>query len=148
MNWFRKMMAGRYGTDQLSIALLVLYMLLYLLAQITGWYVLALLSFIPFIWCFFRMFSRNVNKRYSENYRFTSWWNPIWAKMRGVVYKVKAWFRKTTGRMKDKKTHKYYKCPNCSNTLRVPKGKGKISITCPVCKTEFIKNFSNSYLTF
>ncbi len=139
MNWFRKMMMGRYGTDQLSIALLALYMVLYLSAQLTRWYVLMLISFIPFFLCFFRMFSRNVSKRYNENYKFMNWWNPVWMWIRRNAYKVRSWFQNAAGRTKDRKTHRYYKCPNCSNTLRVPKGKGKISITCPVCKTEFIK---------
>jgi hypothetical protein len=139
MNWFRKMMMGRYGMDQLSIALLVLYTVLYLSGQLTRLYVLMLLAFIPLALCFFRIFSRNVNKRYNENYRFTNWWNPVQVKLRRAAQKVQAWFRKTAGKAKDRKTHRYYKCPNCTNTLRVPRGRGKICITCPVCKTEFVK---------
>ncbi len=128
MNWLRKVMAGRYGTDQLSIALLALYAVLYILAQIIHWYLLALFAIIPLVLCFFRMFSRNYTKRYQENMLFLKYWNP-----------VKDRFKRAFNMLKDRKTHRYYKCPKCSSTLRVPKGKGKISITCPVCKTEFIK---------
>lgn len=140
MNWLRKMMTGRYGADQLSVALFVVYILLYFTAQITRSFILVLLSFIPFALFVFRMFSRNISKRYQENYRFLNWWNPVWVRLRGVLYKVQAWFRKLSVRWKDRQTHRYYKCPKCRNTLRVPKGRGKIAITCPVCKTEFIKD--------
>lgn len=128
MNWLRKVMAGRYGTDQLSIALIVLYAVLYILAQITHWCLLAWIALIPFALCFFRMLSRNYTQRYRENTVFLRYWNPVGNR-----------FRRTISMLKDRRTHRYYKCPQCSSTLRVPKGKGKISITCPVCKTEFIK---------
>ncbi len=128
MDWLRRMMAGRYGTDQLSIALLVLYAVLYLLAQITHWVFLVWIALIPFVLFFVRMFSRNISKRYRENTAFLQYWNPI-----------AVWFRRMIQIGKDRQTHRYYKCPKCSSKLRVPKGKGKICITCPVCKTEFIK---------
>lgn len=35
--------------------------------------------------------------------------------------------------------HKYFRCPNCGQMLRVPKGKGKISISCRNCGTTFQK---------
>ena len=128
MEWFRKVMMGRYGTDQLSIALLVLYMLLSFGARFANLYVIVLISFVPLVLCFYRMLSRNISRRYQENIQFLKFWNP-----------VRLWFHNIVNRMKDSKTHRYYKCPKCSNTLRVPRGKGKISITCPVCKTQFVK---------
>lgn len=132
MNWFRRMMMGRYGTDQLSIALLVLYMVLSLVLQFIRIPFLYLLSLIPLIFCFYRIFSRNINRRYAENNRFLRWWYP-------VKTRVQKFFSRSNSRLKDRQTHRYFKCPHCSNTLRVPRGKGKICITCPVCKTEFIK---------
>ena len=128
MDWLRKVMAGRYGTDQLSVALLILYAVLYLSAQIARLPLLAWIALIPFVLCFFRMFSRNITKRYQENNVFLKYWNP-----------VRTWFQREAGMLKDQKTHRYYKCPKCSSRLRVPRGRGKIRITCPVCKTEFIK---------
>lgn len=77
---------------------------------------------------FLSLFSRNIDKRCQENSRFLLVWNPI-----------KRWFQQQKRRWKERKTHRYYHCPKCKNTLRVPKGIGKICITCPVCRTEFIK---------
>ncbi|WP_262360849.1 hypothetical protein [Gorillibacterium timonense] len=41
--------------------------------------------------------------------------------------------------MAERKTHRYYRCPSCNQTLRVPKGKGKLSITCSRCQTSFVR---------
>lgn len=128
MNWFQRVMAGRYGVDQLTIAVMVVYIILILVAQFTGVFWLSYIALVLLVFCFFRMFSRQTAKRYQENMQFLKLWNPI-----------KSWFRFQKTRLKDSKTHRYYKCPNCSASLRVPKGKGKICITCPKCGKEFIK---------
>lgn len=128
MDWLRRFMMDRYGTDQLGIALMIFYLFLVLLASLTGAWILRLLALAVLGLCLFRMLSRNRNKRYQENMKFMQVWTP-----------VQAWFQRLTRRAKDAQTHKYYHCPKCGNTLRVPKGKGKIQITCPVCRTEFIK---------
>jgi len=139
MDWFRKKMMGRYGADQLSIALMVLYMLLSFTGQLIRLPVLTLVAWIPLIFCFYRILSRDISRRYQENSRFLKWWGPVHEWFRRGFYQLRTRMRNTSYRMKDRKTHRYYKCPHCSNTLRVPKGKGKISITCPVCRTEFVK---------
>ncbi len=128
MDRLRRWMAGRYGTDQLSVALLILYAVLYFTAQLTRFAPLAWISIIPFVLCVYRMFSRNISQRYRENTVFMKYWGPI-----------AGWFKRLGAMARDRKTHRYFKCPNCSGKLRVPRGKGKIAITCPVCKTEFIK---------
>ncbi|BCI60766.1 hypothetical protein [Solibaculum mannosilyticum] len=128
MNWLRNFMSGRYGLDQLSLALVILTMVLTLISSIFRWPILVILSYIPLLLCVLRSLSRKTDKRYRENQRFLKIWNPIKSKF-------SLWF----SRREDRKTHKYFKCPHCSNTLRVPKGRGKISITCPVCKTQFIR---------
>jgi glucan phosphoethanolaminetransferase (alkaline phosphatase superfamily) len=128
MDWLRRMLMGRYGVDQLTIAMLAFYVVLSLVSQIARLPVLSLLSLVLLGLCFFRMLSRNTQKRYRENVRFLEIWNP-----------VKQWFFNLKYRIQDRKTHRYFKCPRCSSTLRVPRGRGKISITCPVCKNEFIR---------
>jgi ribosomal protein S27E len=146
MNWFmrfwawnNRVMAGRYGGDQFSIAILVLYCILLLLSSILKLRILSLLALAVLIWCLWRMLSRNVAKRRKENEWFLRWWNPVWRWMRGISSRFHAEQEYAAMKARDKDTWKYYKCPKCGNKLRVPRGKGKIAITCPVCHNEFIK---------
>jgi len=126
MNWLRRFMIGRYGGDQLSIALIILSVLLTLAGELASLPILIFMSYFPLLACVFRMLSRNIEKRRKENYKFTMLINPVYS-----------WLKKKTKHVKDAKTHRYFKCPNCKTELRVPKGKGRIRITCPKCKTEF-----------
>ncbi len=128
MNWLRRMLIGRYGTDQLSLALMALYFVLFLLSYLPYCRFLAWVGLLVLAVIFFRTFSRNITKRYYENQVFLRFWNP-----------VKSWFKNLKARFRDRKTHRYYKCPNCKQRLRVPKGRGKIKISCPKCGSQFIK---------
>ena len=123
---FSDFMLGRYGPDQLYFALFVIAILLGLLSSITRFYILSLLSYLILIFARYRFFSRNIVKRRAENDVFLRYWGP-------VRYR----FRRFKERLKSRKTHKFFKCPNCKNVLRVPKGKGKIQITCPRCGERF-----------
>ena len=96
MDFFRRFMAGRYGSDQLNNALLILGIALIIVARILGWawmnvFILALLCL-----CYFRMFSRNIQARYAENEKFMRWWRPVSNRIRGAQ-----------GRFADRKTHCY-----------------------------------------
>lgn len=126
MNWFRKFMMGRYGYDQLSMALLILSVLLTLVASFINSVILSYIGYIPLILGLLRVFSRDIQRRRMENYKFTMIISPLYS-----------WFKRTQNRAKDSKTHKHFKCPHCGQGVRVPKGKGKIVITCPKCKKEF-----------
>jgi hypothetical protein len=128
MNGLQKFMMGRYGRDQLSIALLVFSLLLTWTGTLTRLPVLTLISYIILGICIFRMLSRNVNKRSIENYKFNMLISPVYS-----------WFKKKQKHAVDAKTHRYFECPSCKTNLRVPKGKGNIVITCPKCKTELKK---------
>ncbi|MGE5605938.1 MAG: hypothetical protein ACM3YE_09625 [Bacteroidota bacterium] len=128
MRWLRKFMTGRYGGDQLSMVLIIFSALIDLIAELTKLPLLALIGYIPLGVAIFRMLSRNTAKRGLENYKFAMMISPAYS-----------WFKKTQNRLKDAKTHRYFTCPNCRQSLRVPKGKGKIIITCPKCQTEFPK---------
>ena len=116
----RGFMAGRYGTDKLSLALLVVSMVLSLVSAFFGasiWnLVLTMLSYTLMFWALFRVFSRNTYARYEENRKFLRFFD----------------------RLKDR-SHRYFNCPKCRQTVRVPRGKGKIAITCPKCRERFIK---------
>ena len=122
--WLRRVMTGRYGTDQLNNVLLIIALVLCLLPTILSFFIfipplnllLTLGAYTLMGIALFRMFSRNTYKRYEENRRYLR-------------------FRE---RLKDR-THRYYQCPRCRQDVRVPRGKGKISITCPKCKEKFIR---------
>ena len=124
MNWFSKMMMGRYGGDQLGIAIIILSFVL----NFIPWYPAGILALVVLIFAAFRMFSKNIYKRQRENQAFLKVWWP-----------VKNFFVRLFKRRHDAKTHKYVKCPKCHTTTRVPKNKGKIRITCPNCGEKYIK---------
>lgn len=127
-DWFRKFMVGRYGTDQLGIALIFLSFVLSIVFVFIPETMLRYIVYLPFALFLFRAFSKNVARRREENIKFLKFWGP-----------VASWFRKKQYRLKDRKFNSYYSCPNCKQAIRVPKGKGKIRITCPKCKHEFVK---------
>ena len=115
-----RFMSGRYGTDKLNLAILGLGIGLSLLNVFLNFpvvnLVLVLSSYVLLGFALFRTFSRNTYKRYAENRKFL-----------GLVQKIKD------------RQHRYYNCPRCRQQVRVPRGKGKISITCPRCKERFVK---------
>ena len=122
-------MYGRNGSDQLNVALLVIYLALWLvgglIASILNSGVLAaivnaLMSVLAVI-IFFRMLSKNLVKRRAENAKFLAWWYPMKNRLAGMK-----------ARRADK-AHKYFTCRSCKTICRVPVGKGKIVITCPKC---------------
>ncbi len=141
MDRFRQWMIGRYGSDQLNIALLVLYLILSIVLSFTGSVIVLFFSYVLFFLIFFRMFSRNIARRTAENQKFMRIYGPIRNKLphgknkRGSSY----YGYKTTSKTKANKKHKIFQCGKCGQMIRVPKGKGKIAITCPRCKQEFIK---------
>ena len=128
MDWLKKFMTGRYGGDQLSSVLLLLSLLLTLTGRLIKIPLLIFISYIPLGICIFRIFSRNISKRSMENYKFAMFMSPAYS-----------WFKKTQNHIKESKTHTRFKCPNCKSKLRLPKGKGKLIVTCPKCETKFDK---------
>lgn len=126
---FRNFMMGRYGVDSLSKFLLgTAVVFLFLAMGFRNNFCNALACLLVLV-CYFRMFSRNCQKRAEENQKFLE--------LRG---KASAFLEREKGYLEQRKTHHIYKCPTCGQKIRVPKGKGKICITCPKCHTEFIKN--------
>lgn len=128
MDFLRRFMAGRYGSDQLNNALLLLGIILIVVEWITRWQWMGIFILALLILCYFRMFSRNIQARYAENQWFLRKWGPISVRLRNMKL-----------RFQDRKTHRYYKCPQCKQRLRVPRGRGKINITCPHCHHQFIR---------
>ena len=127
-NFLRNFMNGRYGPDHLGIALIILSFLLSLLYAILGFLPILYISYIIFGIVLFRMLSRNIYRRRYENDKFIRYWWPIRTKIVRVVASIR-----------NRRTHKFFKCPKCKNTLRVPRGKGKLQVTCPRCAERFFK---------
>ena len=124
-NALQRFMYGRYGNDQLNTFLLVSYLALYLLFSLTGFNLLYWVATAAMVFCLFRMLSRNYSRRREENAKFMKVADPVirWYRLRRTIRKDK--------------DHTYFKCPNCSQHLRVPKGKGKITVTCRNCGAVF-----------
>ena len=116
--WFRQFMAGRYGTDKLNIAILwtavVIMVLSIFLQDLQG--LLTVFYYGLMFLAIYRTFSRNTYKRYQENRRYLQ-----------LVEQVKD------------RQNRYFNCPHCRQRVRVPRGKGKISISCPKCREKFTK---------
>lgn len=128
-----KFMYGRYGNDELNQFLFKLVFLSLVISLLLGktnfignlFYYLALII-VAFI--YYRMFSKNFNKRYGERSAYLNLSN-----------KVKLYLDKQGKIIQQKKSYAFFKCPSCKQKVRVPKGKGKISIHCPKCNVDFIK---------
>ena len=127
-NFLRKIMMGRYGPDHLNVAMIIFSLVLSLLNGIFGFALLTYVSYVFLLCALFRMLSRNIHRRRAENDRFLRYWWPIRTKL-----------GRSLANIKHRKTHRFIKCPGCGNTLRVPKGKGRLQITCPKCGERFIK---------
>lgn len=125
-------MVGRNGNDQLNRFLLLADVVLLLLSSILSRYsrlgglfyllVLVLLGF-----TYYRMLSRDLYRRRSENERYLRVKNQFFAK-----------FRVLRERWKQRKDYKFFSCPSCKAVMRVPRGRGKIRIVCHKCGNSFL----------
>ena len=121
-------MSGRYGADQLSRFTLAVSLVLLVANIFTNLRIVYLAALVVLAWCYYRMFSRNIAKRSAENQKYLN-----------AVWKLKVRFGKFRNRVVQSKNYHIYKCPSCGQKIRIPRGKGKICITCPKCRTEFQK---------
>lgn len=125
---FRKFMIGRSGADELSFALLIGGLVTAILSSLTASVVLNILSTAFYVLCVFRMFSKNIAKRYEENRKFVEW-----------RLKHKTSFSQAAIRMKNMRNYKYFKCPECQSLLKLPRKVGEVTVTCGKCRHEFKK---------
>ena len=133
----RSFMNGRNGADHFSMALLWSGLVCYLLGSIVGsiqgspvWGILGLIlntiGFAAYVYCIFRMFSRNIEKRRAENRRYVT-----------MMEKKTTERRQAKVRFQNRKQYKYFKCPGCKAWLRLSRGKGVVTVTCSRCHTSF-----------
>lgn len=130
---FIKFMQGRYGVDQFSkftmgVALAAIILAIFAKPGSAVGSLLDTLGLAAIIYTYFRIFSRNIQKRYAENNKYLS-----------MTSKLRLRFNKEKNLMEQRKTHHIYSCPSCGQKIRIPRGKGKIEIECPKCHTKFIK---------
>ena len=125
----RRLMTGRRGADELSLALLICGLFFTFISSFTGIRIIYLIGMIAYVFSIYRMFSRRIEKRYAENNRFLAFW------------------RKTTGsirqffnRLKNTRSYKYFKCPKCHSRLRLPRKVGEVTVTCGKCHHAFKKS--------
>lgn len=126
---------GRNGSDALSVFLTAIALVTATAASVitteTVRYIVSAIAIVFIAVAAWRMLSRNVAKRRTENERFLSFFRSFRSDPQKEAEKKK--------RKEELKTHAYFKCPECKKELRVPRGKGKIRITCPHCGHQFIK---------
>ena len=124
----RQFMIGRYGTDGLNQFLSIASIVMLLISLITRVSLFTYVGMVLLILCYYRSLSRNISKRTEENYKF---------------YTIKDRITGKANSLKDqwanRKLYHYYRCPQCRQKLRVPRGRGRIQISCPRCGTQFIK---------
>ena len=120
-----RFMMGRYGNDYLNNVLIWSSLILLVLNIFINNSILSLIAYVLWGYSIFRMFSRKIYLRSNENIWFM-------AKTKKLRHQISA-IRKG---MNDK-MHRYFVCPGCGQIVRVPKGRGKIEITCPSCHRHF-----------
>ena len=123
-----QLMQGRYGADQMGqmlSAVSMVFLIISLFSRNQGWFLLALIGI---VYNYFRMFSKNISKRYAENQKYLTM-------TAGIRRKLASW----KSQLAQRKIYHIYRCPGCKQKIRVPRGRGKIEIRCPKCNTRFVK---------
>ena len=124
----QRFMYGRYGSDELTLFIMGAALLFFLLSGFRALWFLYFVGALLLIWATFRSLSRNLAARRRERERYLR-----------IVAKPKNFFKLQKNKHRDRKTHKYFHCAHCRAILRVPRGKGKIDVTCPRCHKVTVK---------
>ena len=131
-NWLARVMAGRNGTDRLGRALNIAALALLVLSLFLGgsgvgslFWALALACL---AWGAFRSFSRNIAGRQRENAAYME-----------LTRGLRERFRGAKDRFRQRRDYRFFRCPSCKTWLRVPKGKGRLNITCRQCGERFTR---------
>lgn len=123
----QRFMMGRYGNDRLNQFLMIVA-LVFLVISFFGPNLFYTIALVIMAITYYRMFSRQIYKRSAENQKF---WR--------LEQKVREAFKKKKREFSQMKEYHIYKCPNCKQKIRVPRGRGRIAITCRKCGNEFVK---------
>lgn len=123
----QRFMWGRYGNDRFNQFLFGAALVCMVLSMIFhGPFYLMAVAIL--VWSYYRMFSRNISRRSAENQKYLQ-----------KEMKFRAFFARKRKELRIRREFCVFKCPCCKQKLRVPRGKGKIAVTCRKCGTEFLK---------
>ena len=139
MHFLQRFFQGRNGMDQLNMALAVLSIAASILGRFLFRSVFETLSYAFLFLFLFRMVSRNIPRRQQENALFLEKTKRFRRKSVRSGYRSGASYSKPPRVKKDRANYRYFKCPQCKQNLRAPRGKGKVKITCSGCNTVFYK---------
>ena len=123
---FARFMYGRYGADEFSKALSLFALILFMVGIFLDSGPVYALVLLVIAYNFYRSFSKNIAQRQRENAWYCRRWTP-----------VKRFFTSRWLRLKNSRRYRYLHCPACKTDLRVPRGKGAITLTCPKCHKQF-----------
>lgn len=126
MNWLKKLMDGRYGYDELSIMLIALSFLPMVIAGFSKRIQISSLTYVLLGLCIYRTLSKQIERRSLENQKFMIWLSLVYPYIEEIYSGIKNFIN-----------YKYFKCPNCQQKLRAPRGEGKVVIICSNCNTKF-----------
>lgn len=120
-----KWMYNRYGLDKLSYALLVTYGAVAIMNLFLRSKVISYVAVVIIVYVLFRMHSKNIIKRQTENNLFEKYYK-----------KLKAFSQLQIRRIKEIKTHRFRRCHNCKTVLRLKRKAGIHTVDCPRCHQE------------
>lgn len=120
-------MIGRYGQDELGKFILSLTLILLVINLFVKTSALSAVALMLIFYSYYRIFSRDTSARYAENKKFLDTIEPLRRK-----------FFTSKNKYENRKVYKYIKCPSCKLEMKVPKGKGRIKVTCKSCGNKFI----------
>lgn len=121
-------MQGRHGADGLSNFLIVLGIVFVVASVVPGLDLLSWVALALLVVAMLRCFSKNTSARSKENDAYER-----------IAAKPKRWFSLKRKAWTNRNTTRYFKCKGCGTVLSVPRGKGKLRVVCPKCKTETMK---------
>lgn len=128
-DWQRRLaewLRGRRGPDDLSIfstnaAIVIVLVNVFVRFAPLAWIALALLAY-----SIFRTLSKNLAARSRENEAFLRALGP-----------ARPWVQNPRAALSELRTYKHVRCSSCKQKVRVPRGKGKLRVTCPKCRAKF-----------
>lgn len=143
----QRFMQGRYGVDELGRVMTWMSLVLIVLELITRVWLFGVLFWLNFVLIYYRMFSKQYSKRQQENQKYLTFryqmkakWYQLTHRNGGTSGNAQSFqWEKIKKDIMQRKDFHIYKCPQCGQKIRIPRGKGRIAVRCPKCYTEFEK---------